>query len=47
MTSLPVLYKDLKWYQKIKIKIIEFFNRIFKRKNIEMQKNEKEGTGSL
>ena len=46
-TSLPVLYKDLKWYQKIKIKIIEFFNRIFKRKNIEMQKNEKEGTGSL
>ena len=46
-TSLPVLYKDLKWYQKIKIKIIEFFNRIFRRKNVEMQKNEEEGKSSL
>ena len=46
-TSLPVLYKDLKWYQKIKIKIIEFFNKIFRRKNVEMQKNEEEGKSSL
>ena len=28
--TLPVLSKDIRWYQKIKIKIIEFFNRIFK-----------------
>lgn len=30
-SNLPVLYDDLKWYEKIKIKIIELFNRIFKR----------------
>ena len=28
-SALPALYKDMKWYQKIKIKIIEFFNKIF------------------
>lgn len=37
--NLPVLYKDMKWYQKIKIKIIEFFNRLFKKKNLNV-KNE-------
>lgn len=42
-STLPVLYKDLKWYQKIKIKIIEFFNRIFKRHHIEEKNNEEEG----
>lgn len=30
-SNLPVLFDDLKWYEKIKIKIIELFNRIFKR----------------
>ncbi len=44
--TLPILYKDLKWYQKIKIKIIEFFNRIFK-KNINVQKNKEEGKSTL
>ena len=28
---LPVLHKDLKWYERIKVKIIEFFNKIFKK----------------
>lgn len=42
-STLPVLYKDLKWYQRIKIKIIEFFNRIFKRYHIEEKNNEEEG----
>lgn len=28
---LPVLHKDLKWYERIKAKIIEFFNKIFKK----------------
>ena len=35
--NLPVLYKDMKWYQKIKIKIIEFFNRLFKKKNLNIE----------
>ena len=30
-TELPIVYKDLKWYQKIRIKIIEIFNKIFKK----------------
>lgn len=30
---LPVLHKDLKWYEKIKVKIIEFFNKIFRKEN--------------
>lgn len=30
-TNLPILHKDLKWYQKIKVKIIEFFHRIFRK----------------
>ena len=30
-SNLPVLFDDLKWYEKIKRKIIELFNRIFKR----------------
>ena len=34
-STLPISYNDLKWYQKLRIKIIEFFNRIFKRKNNE------------
>lgn len=32
-TNLPVLLNNLKWYEKIKIKIIELFNKIFKRRN--------------
>ena len=30
-TELPVLYKEYKWYEKIKNKIVEFFHRIFNR----------------
>jgi hypothetical protein len=30
---LPVLHKDLKWYERIKVKIIEFFNKIFKKEH--------------
>ena len=35
--KLPVLVEDIKWYKKIKEKIIAFFNKIFlrKKKNIE------------
>ena len=28
--NLPMLHKDLKWYQKVKEKILEFFHKIFK-----------------
>ena len=30
---LPVLHKDLKWYERIKAKLIEFFNKIFKKEH--------------
>ncbi len=30
-TELPIIYRDLKWYQKIRIRIIEIFNKIFKK----------------
>lgn len=30
-SELPIAYKDLKWYQKIRIRIIEIFNKIFKK----------------
>lgn len=30
--NLPVLHKNLKWYEKIKEKIIEFFEKIFNKK---------------
>lgn len=44
-STLPILYKDLKWYQKIKVKMIEWFNRIFKREpKEEGMKNEEEGS---
>ncbi len=33
--KLPVLLDNLKWYEKIKIRIIELFNKIFKRKKSE------------
>lgn len=29
--NLPIAYSDLKWYQKIKIKVIELLNKLFKR----------------
>ena len=38
--NLPVLYKDMKWYQKIKIKIIEFINRIFKKNRMNKESQE-------
>lgn len=28
--KLPILHKELKWYEKLKIKIIEIFNKIFR-----------------
>lgn len=30
-SNLPISFDNLKWYEKIKIRIIELFNRIFKR----------------
>ena len=29
--NLPIAYSDLKWYQKIKMKVIELLNKLFKR----------------
>lgn len=29
--DLPILYEDLNWYEKIKIKIIKFIDKVFKR----------------
>ena len=31
ISNMPILYKDLKWYEKIRVKIVEFFSRLFKR----------------
>lgn len=33
--ALPILHKDLKWYEKIKERILEFFNKIFHKKKKE------------
>ena len=33
--NLPIIHKDLKWYEKIKEKIIGFFDKIFNRKKKE------------
>lgn len=33
--NLPIIHKDLKWYEKIKEKILEFFDKIFNRKKKE------------
>ena len=30
-SNLPIAVNNLKWYQKIKIKVIEFLNKIFRR----------------
>ena len=30
--KLPVVYEHFKWYQKLKLKIVEFFSKIFRRK---------------
>lgn len=37
--NLPILHSDLKWYQKIKVRIIEFINKIFRKSKLE-EKNE-------
>lgn len=42
-SNLPVLLDNLKWYEKIKIRIIEFFKRIFKK---EKGNNAQEGSNS-
>lgn len=44
---LPIAYKDLKWYQRIKVKIIAIFNKIFKRNNIEKETNHLEEGNTL
>ena len=31
ISNMPILYKDLKWYEKIRVRIVEFFSRLFKR----------------
>lgn len=33
--KLPVVYEYFKWYQKLKLKIVEFFSKIFRRKERE------------
>ena len=33
--NLPMLYKDLNWYERIKIKVMKFIDKIFKRKKID------------
>ena len=40
-TNLPILHKDLKWYQKIKVKILEFFHKIFRKDHNEKKIDEK------
>lgn len=35
--TLPVLVEDIKWYKKIKEKIIAFFNKIFARKKSDIE----------
>ena len=35
ITNLPVLLDNLKWYEKIKTKLIELFKKIFKRRKLE------------
>lgn len=46
-TTLPILNKDLKWYQKIRIKIIELFNKIFKKNKCENYVENKEEGSNL
>ena len=41
---LPILYKDLRWYQKIRVKIIEIFHKIFKKDKREEIERKEEGT---
>lgn len=35
INNLPIVHKELKWYQKIKEKILEFINKIFNKKTKE------------
>lgn len=46
-STLPISYKDLKWYQKIKVKIIELFHRIFRRNGTEKDIDDKEEGSTL
>ncbi len=41
---LPILYKDLRWYQKIRVKIIEIFHKIFKKDKREEIERKEEGS---
>lgn len=38
-SNLPILYNDLNWYQKIKVKIIKFIDAIFKRRKFNVQQD--------
>ena len=46
-TTLPVLYQDLKWYQKIKVRILEIFHKIFGKNNIEKTRQKEEEGSTL
>ena len=35
--NLPIIYDDLNWYEKIKIKVMKFIDKIFKRNKIKVQ----------
>lgn len=37
-TLLPIVHNDLKWYERIKIKIIEFFNKLLKKRNLKEER---------
>lgn len=43
-STLPILYKDLRWYQKIRVKIIEIFHKIFKKDKREEIERKEEGS---
>lgn len=46
-TTLPVLYQDLKWYEKIKVRILEIFHKIFGKNNIEKTRQKEEEGSTL
>ena len=44
-STLPIAYQDLKWYQKLKRKMIEFFHKIWKKARTKKEiKREEEGS---
>ena len=41
-SALPIASEDLKWYQKIRAKIIEIFHKIFRKKQAKQEVKDKE-----